>query len=84
MQRLPEPLRAYILQTKNPMNYYRIKVNHGRGSRCDVYYKNPLNISSFNVPKEAVIDKMMIDVDLRFVEKVEVISTDEYHTYMWD
>ena len=66
------------------MRYWRIKINHGRGSVYTVYYKSLIDISFENVARNAIIDGDLPDLDLLYVEKVEEISKDEYLQFMWD
>jgi hypothetical protein len=64
------------------MNYWRLKVNPAKDCEYDVYYKNPLTIT--NIAREAVKDGDLISTHFTDVEKIDKISEEEYHRYMWD
>jgi hypothetical protein len=66
------------------VKYWRIAINHGKGSSYTVCYKSFVDISLQNVAVNAVRDGDLIDVDLRYVEKVEEISKEEYLQLMWE
>jgi hypothetical protein len=63
------------------MRFYKIHVNH-KFSGYDVFYKTDMHYS--NVAKQAVIDGDLIDVDLPYVDKVEVITPEHYYEFMYD
>ena len=66
------------------MRYWRIKINHGKGSGYTVYYKSIVDMSFENIARNAVIDGDLLALDLHYVEKVEEISKDEYLQFMWE
>jgi hypothetical protein len=64
------------------MNYYKIYVNHGKCYGHEVYYKNPMNVT--NIAREAVRDGDLLAAFYSSVNKIDKISEEEYHRYMWD
>lgn len=64
-------------------HFYEIYIDHG-GHGYFVYYRTPMDLSPYNVPKYAVRDKQLIAVDMRYVQYVLEITAEEYFEHMWD
>lgn len=66
------------------MNFWRIVLDHGKGCVNHVYYKCGMKLSLENVARNAVEDGDLLAVFMPSVAKVEQISSEEYHQFMWE
>lgn len=66
--------------------YWKIRINHSRlpwkFQGYDVYFWTDKPLTPERVAAEAVCQKMIIDVEQHIIDRVHLITKEEYYTYM--
>lgn len=70
--------------TKNPSRtYWRIVVRHHKIEEV-TYFWTAEPASPRTVPRLAVREKFLSDVDRRYVSEVQLVTREEYCRHMWE